>query len=195
MIESALSQHILCRSDSFQTAIRSRSKHPPVWVLRSAKVLLERQPMHIVSNIALISINETIVVQLVSFLVFLFVINRVMFRPLARTLDEREQYTKTLREEIVQAETELKALTDQIRESEAAAREEALRVAKETELSGNERAGEIFDATRKDVDAQIADAQMEIDAQIDIVRKDMEKESGALASTIMEQLLGRELTQ
>ena len=34
--------------------------------------------MEIVSNIALISINETLVVQLVSFLLFVFIINRVM---------------------------------------------------------------------------------------------------------------------
>ena len=38
--------------------------------------------MQIISNIALISINETLVVQLISFLIFLFIINRIMFRPL-----------------------------------------------------------------------------------------------------------------
>jgi len=45
--------------------------------------------MQIVSNVALISINETMVVQLISFLIFLFVINRVMFRPLRESMHER----------------------------------------------------------------------------------------------------------
>ena len=40
--------------------------------------------MEIVSKIALITINETLVIQLVSFLIFLFVINRMMFRPVSR---------------------------------------------------------------------------------------------------------------
>ena len=39
--------------------------------------------MQIVSNVALISINETLVVQLISFLIFLFVINRIMFSSIA----------------------------------------------------------------------------------------------------------------
>ena len=45
--------------------------------------------MQIISNIALISINETLIVQLISFLIFLFVINRIMFRPLRKTVGPR----------------------------------------------------------------------------------------------------------
>ena len=48
--------------------------------------------MHIVSNIALISINETLIIQLVSFLIFLFLINRIMFRPLSHVMVERENH-------------------------------------------------------------------------------------------------------
>ena len=53
--------------------------------------------MQIVSNVALISINETFLVQLISFLIFLFIINRVMIRPLRGVMREREEYVEKLK--------------------------------------------------------------------------------------------------
>ena len=48
--------------------------------------------MHIISNIALITINETLFIQLISFLIFLFLINRIMFKPLQKTIQQREEH-------------------------------------------------------------------------------------------------------
>lgn len=151
--------------------------------------------MQIVSNIALISINETIIVQMVSFLIFLFIINRVMFRPLGKTLAERDRYIKALQAEIVQSETELNTVTNQIKESEAIARAEAMDAAKTSELSGSERASEIFATTRANVAAQIEKARVEMGVQIEAAGRDIEKEAETLAITIMEQVLDRKLPQ
>ena len=59
--------------------------------------------MEIINTIALISINETLIVQLLSFLVFLFLINRVMIRPLRSVIDEREDFVTRVRKEIEDA--------------------------------------------------------------------------------------------
>jgi F-type H+-transporting ATPase subunit b len=151
--------------------------------------------MQIVSNIALISINETIVVQMVSFLIFLFIINRVMFRPLKRALAERGQYIESLQAGIAQSETRLHMVTNQIKESEAIAKAEAIDAAKAVELSGKQRADEIVAATREDVAAQIEKAHAEIDTQVETASRDMEKEAESLAVSIMERLLDRKLPQ
>ncbi len=151
--------------------------------------------MHIVSNIALISINETIIVQMVSFLIFLLIINRVMFRPLQRTLEERDRYIKALQAGIAQSETKLKKVTNQIKESEAIARAEAIATARAVELAGNQRATEIVAATRKDVATRIEKARAEMDAQVETAGREMKKETETLAISIMEQLLDRKLPQ
>jgi len=52
--------------------------------------------MEIISNIALISINETVVVQMLSFLVFMFILNRIMIRPLRSSANDREIYIEKL---------------------------------------------------------------------------------------------------
>ncbi|OQY06422.1 MAG: hypothetical protein B6I22_05580 [Desulfobacteraceae bacterium 4572_123] len=60
--------------------------------------------MQIISNIALISINETLFIQLISFLIFLFIINRIMFRPLRRIIIERENHIEKINLDIIDAE-------------------------------------------------------------------------------------------
>ena len=52
--------------------------------------------MQIISNVALISINETVVVQLLSFLLFLYIMNRIMFRPLRNVMAQREDHLKQI---------------------------------------------------------------------------------------------------
>ena len=56
--------------------------------------------MEIISNTALISINETLIIQVLSFLIFLFIINRLMFRPLHKTIGDRERHFEDISREI-----------------------------------------------------------------------------------------------
>ena len=67
--------------------------------------------MEIVSNIALISINATMFHQLIAFLVFLFIINRIMFRPLRSVMGERESFMEKIRLDTVDATKEFEHLT------------------------------------------------------------------------------------
>ena len=65
--------------------------------------------MEIISNIALISINETMVVQLFSFIVFIFILNRIMIRPLRSSAHDREIYIENLSVDISNAQKEMNA--------------------------------------------------------------------------------------
>ena len=74
--------------------------------------------MHIISNIALISINETLFVQLLSFLIFLFIINRIMFRPLKRVMNVRVDYIDQIKTDTVDAIQEFEKLTEKLKMQE-----------------------------------------------------------------------------
>ena len=83
--------------------------------------------MQIISNVALISINETLIIQVISFLIFLFIINRIMFRPLRKVMNERETYVENVQKDIVEAENQFEDLTHQIKAQENAVRHEAFK--------------------------------------------------------------------
>lgn len=151
--------------------------------------------MHIISNIALISINETLVVQLLSFLIFLFIINRIMFRPLRNVMNDRVDFMDQLKVDTVDAVKELEDLTKQLKMKESEIRSQALELKKTLEESGSAKSAEIFASTRREIEAIKEKAEMEVSDQISEARKHIQKESQDLAISIMEKMLDRRLAQ
>ena len=149
--------------------------------------------MEIVSNVALISINETLVVQLISFLIFLFIINRVMFRPLRRTMQEREQYVEGIRVDIQEAEKKLQQTIQEARDEDEAVRKAGLQMINEMEKQGSEEAGRIIAKVREEIVGKGDKARQEIDAQIADARKTIVAEADKLSLNVMEKVLNRRL--
>ena len=149
--------------------------------------------MQIISNIALISINETLIVQVISFLIFLFIINRVMFRPLRSVVAERQSHIEHIRQDIVAAGKKFESLTNQIEEQEATVKMEAFTQKKKLEEAGSRQADEIFVFTQKAIAAEKDKAQKEVGAQVLEAKKYIQKESETLALSIIEKVLDRRL--
>jgi len=147
--------------------------------------------MEIISNIALISINETLIVQVIGFLIFLFIINRIMFRPLRNVMADREIYIERVKLDIDQARNEIDTMTSQIEEQEAEVKKEAFQLKEQREKIGDEQAKEIFNAVRQEIADTSAKVQKDIDIKIAEARKSLQKESEVLAISIIEKILDR----
>lgn len=149
--------------------------------------------MQIIENIALISINETLFVQLISFLIFMFIINRIMFRPLRDTMIERDIYVAGIKHDIVEAENELDKINSQLKSQESSTRKEANELRKELENMGNQKAAEMFASVREEISGLKDETEKEVEAMIAEARKYFKDESEILATSIMEKLLDRRL--
>ena len=147
--------------------------------------------MEIISNIALISINETLIVQVIGFLIFLFVINRIMFRPLRNVMSDRDIHIERVQRDIIQAQKEVASISSQIKAQEAATREEAMALKDDLESNGSQQAKEIFASVKKEIVAGSQKVQQEIAVRISEERQALGKESEALALNIIEKILGR----
>ena len=149
--------------------------------------------MQIISNIALISINETLFIQLISFLIFLFIINRIMFRPLRRIIIERENHIEKINLDIIDAEKSLDSVTEQIKQKEATVRTEAFELSEKVKEQGMRKSVKMFSAARADIIDLQSKARIEADAQLTEARKKLDSESKALAISIMEKVIERRL--
>ena len=150
--------------------------------------------MQIISNVALISINETLIVQVISFLIFLFIINRIMFRPLRNVMNDRKSHISKIQQDIVNAQSEFETLTDQIENQEFNVRNEAFKQKQQLEASGLQQAADIMASTRKEVEASKASAKKAVDDQIAAARKQVQKEAEGLANKIVAKVLYRSQT-
>ena len=149
--------------------------------------------MEIVSNIALISINATLFHQLIAFLVFLFIINRIMFRPLRSVMGERESFMEKIRLDTVDATKEFEHLTATLKAKESTVRSEAQDVRCAIEEQGGREAVEILESARQEISSIKTQVETAVNAQIAQARKKLRQESEALAINIMEKMLDRRL--
>ena len=149
----------------------------------------------IVSNIALISINATLVVQLISFLIFLFLINGILIQPLRRTMAERAGYLDRMKLDILETEKEMTRLLKELAAREKRVRNEALRATMEMESEGQRHASEIITDVRKEMESLMSKTQQTVSEQLAAARQRLEHESESLALNIMEKLLDRRLTR
>ena len=147
--------------------------------------------MEIVSNIALITINETFFIQMISFLIFLFLLNRIMFRPLKSQIKQRDDYMKTISSNIEENEKKIKEMTKLLYDQELAVKKEAFEVNEQLKVIGNNQASEILKSSRDKILAIRKKVELDINSQISDARISIKKDVEILALTIVEKTLGR----
>ncbi len=147
--------------------------------------------MEIVSNIALISINETLIVQVISFLIFLFIMNRIMFRPLRKVMEERKSHIDQIQLDIDNAHSEYEKLTDQIQAREDEVRNEASQQRLQLTATGQQQATDIIASTREEINAMKSETEKEVDLQIEAARKRVQVEAEELSKKIIATVLHR----
>jgi len=150
--------------------------------------------MQIVSNIALISINETLFAQLISFLIFLFIINRIMFRPLKTTMTERDNFIQGLDQGIKDTENEVENILTDLRQREKVVKIEAYNISAKLEHEGSETAESIHLKAVSAIAELRHKTEKQVEAQLKEAQKRLEAESEYLAVHIMEKVLNRRLS-
>jgi F-type H+-transporting ATPase subunit b len=108
-------------------------------------------------------------------------------------MDNRKNHMDKIQTDTVDAIKEFESLTQKLKAQESEVRTEALELKREVEETGSREAAEIFDAAKKEIDTLKEKAEMEVKARIAEARKHLQKESQALAITVMEKLLDRRL--
>ncbi len=151
--------------------------------------------MEIVSKIVMVSINETLIIELISFLIFLFLINRIMFRPLNTVMQERDEHIDGISKDIQSAQEKIDDLNKQLEKQEKATIEEATRHRIELENDGAKQAEAILDESRQEINAIKSENKKFVDDQIADARKTLKTEAERLATEIMEKILDRRLVR
>ena len=151
--------------------------------------------MEIIATNALISINETFLVQLVSFLIFLYIMNRIMFRPLLSTMEQRNEYIDSVKEDILSGSQKLDQLARDLDAQRAQVVGEADEVAHSLEAEGDRRASELIAEARQQIAELRHVTEKEVDEQVRQARQAIADEVEAVTVTVMEKVLQRRLSQ
>ena len=150
--------------------------------------------MEIISATALISINETFYIQLISFLVFLFILNRVMIQPLLGTMHQRKTYLEAVSTDIDQAQSELTHLHEDIDHQRTAVLKEANAVIYRLEEEAEHNAAEVLKSAQQQISQLRHETEARVKAELKQARSQLSGEVDALTTLIMEKVLHRRLS-
>ena len=139
----------------------------------------------------IISPDGSLVFVLVLFLILVFVLNRILFRPIGRVLDERQTLIEGAANEARAArrsyETRLAEYEATIRQ----ARAESYKRSEQQRAAAVEERRHLIDAAKQHAHEQIERAKQEIEQQVVQARAALESESRQIAERISRTVLGR----
>ncbi|MFP3927303.1 MAG: hypothetical protein ACLFUE_05355 [Desulfobacteraceae bacterium] len=142
----------------------------------------------------MISINATLVVQVIQFLLMVFILNRLMLRPIMRKIQEREQHIIQARKDSEAMASKAEELAAKRASIEAEARRKASHERYELKRKASEEAEGIFEESRKEVAAIREKINREIQVQMEKAMEALNQEAAALAMEIAHKVAGRRMS-
>ncbi len=139
----------------------------------------------------MVSVNGSLIIQIINFLFLFFVLNLVLFKPVRKILLER-------REKISGLEGELKQLSKEALDQDRAYKE-GLKMARKKGLQqkdifveqASKEEKEIIDKINKKAQANLAEIRSKVAKESENARVALEKEVDVFAGAIAEKILGR----
>lgn len=119
------------------------------------------------------------------------ILDRLLLRPLGRVMEERETAIRSARELAEGSRARAQAAFEEFETRTRAARSEVYRQMDESRRVALDRRSQILSDTRREVEQAIHDATERLTAQAAVARTQLDRDADALASTIVERVLGR----
>jgi len=141
----------------------------------------------------MISINATLILQVINIIILILILNRLMFRPILKLTRERVEYFRSTKSEIKELELETQRL-----------KEEFVTVQRDARKTASQEAGQIRGTGITAAEEHVAESKKVVASIRDDAEKDAEKESAktkpflhdeavTLADEITERLVGRRI--
>jgi F-type H+-transporting ATPase subunit b len=142
----------------------------------------------------MIEINLTIVIQVLQFLLLVFVLNRLLFRPISQVMAERqakitgwEEKTRGLQET---ARLRLENYENQLQEGKAQAQERQEQLIKELKQQEEEN----LRAVSEEATQLVASTHEAIEEETERLRGELRQQAAELSKMLAEKVLGRKVS-
>jgi len=152
------------------------------------------RPVFASDNLELMPDPTILAIMLVGFVLLIFPLNALIFKPIFHSLDERAQRISGARERSTLLQTEADSVLDRyetaIREARAeseTSRQAQIAAAREEQIT-------LTDQARGEADGELVRARTELGRSLEEARANLRSSSEDLASAAAEQVLGRALS-
>lgn len=139
----------------------------------------------------IINPDGSLVLIAILFLIFVFLLNRVLFKPIGRVLDEREVLTDGAKAEARAAARQYQNRLNQYESGIRQARAESYRYLEQQRATALQERGRMIDEAKARAGDELVRAKAEVNRQAAGARSALESEARQIAGRISQNVLGR----
>lgn len=141
----------------------------------------------------MISINATLVVQIIHFLILVFILNRLMIQPILKKIEDRKEYIENTKGEINDLELETEQLRKKFISEQVNARKNAFLLRDELRSQAVGQTEEYLRGSQEKAASIRAAADSNADKEIEKTQPLLPGEAATLAEEIIERVIGRRI--
>jgi F-type H+-transporting ATPase subunit b len=136
-----------------------------------------------------LSVNGTVVVQLINFLIFFAVLNVVFLRPVSAAIRRRRAYINSLVTDYDRYQGEARTLREQAERIRAAARRESEQTIAQARSLATNDAAEITVSHARQAHAIVEEATSAVNAELESARAVVESTARKLSELMLERII------
>jgi F-type H+-transporting ATPase subunit b len=141
----------------------------------------------------MINLDITLVIQMINFLILLFVLNLILFRPIRKIIKERNQIVETFNSDIASLTGEAQASMEEFEEKILETKKEGVGRVQSMKDEGEQAEVELIATTTQEVQARIEEARKKVASDIQDARTELQKQVQTFSVAVTEKILGRSI--
>ena len=141
----------------------------------------------------MLEINNTLIIQIVNFLVLLLVLNIILYKPIRKILGQRQEEMRTSEETIEDLTDRSSRLNEELGQNTAAARKDGFKEKEDRKNEGRDEEAKMVQQTIDSVGEKITKAKGDIEHNMAGLRQSLEKEVSLFSQELAEKVLGRSI--
>jgi len=141
----------------------------------------------------MVDINYTVFIQIVNFLVLIFILNSLLFKPILKIMEERKGRLQSSEDEIKALHQTIEQKTAEYEEKIRLAKMEAMNQRNEIQKEGTEEARKIIEQAKEEIAKMTDEFKDKLDEEMSGARKILSGRSKAISLEIAEKVLGRSI--
>ncbi len=139
----------------------------------------------------MIDLNYTLLIQMINFLLLIFILNLLLYKPITKIIDERNKKIEDSKSEVESLDEQAELKIADYEEKMRQARQEAMSQRNEVKEEGEEAGKEIVEATRGEISTMIEGFKVTLANEREAARNVLRDQAKKIAVEISEKVLGR----
>lgn len=141
------------------------------------------------------NLNATLIIEIISFLLLLFILHRFLYKPLISFMDRRGEAVRDMIRNAQEAEDRARIYTQESHKALDMAREEALKIKEETKRLSDTERRRIIKEAQKEAYALIEQARAQLGRERELMLEKIKSEIATISIDIAKRILGREINK